>query len=304
MSKISTRRSKKKVPPIKICVANWWDKEFKDQFYDFLLMKACDNNIEYVEDFNNADLVITNEHRKMITPREKTIFITGENIRPNFMLYRFSLSHDLDEYYGHNCYCPYWYTRIAWPGIKSKSLASTSCDTLTGFIDLKSLTSKRDLKQLENRNKFCALIAGNPETLRISLFMFITLFYKKVDTFGNAFGNPQKQSKYEILKDYKFSLCPENSFSPGYMTEKLIEAWYAGTLPIWCGPTRIKGLNHKAFINYQDFNQMKDFVNKISSIDQSDEQFFDLYEQPIFLKKPTIKPVIEFLKRAINEIIQ
>ena len=55
-------------------------------------MKACDNNIEYVEDFNNADLVITNEHRKIITPREKTIFITGENIRPNFMNYTDILS--------------------------------------------------------------------------------------------------------------------------------------------------------------------------------------------------------------------
>ena len=55
-----------------------------------------------------------------------------------------------------------------------------------------------------------------------------------------------------------------------------------GTLPIWCGPTSINGLNHKAFINYQDYNQMKDFVNKISSVDQSDEQFFNMYEQPLF----------------------
>ena len=76
--KKSSRKSKQKISTIKICVANWWKKEFKGEFYDFLLMKACDNNIEYVEDFNNADVIISNEHRKIITPREKTIFITGE----------------------------------------------------------------------------------------------------------------------------------------------------------------------------------------------------------------------------------
>ena len=267
-------------------------------------MKACDNNIEYVEDFNNADVIISNEHRKIITPREKTIFITGENIRPNFMNYRFSLSFDLDEYYGHNCYCPYWYTRIAWPGIKSKLSANAKWDTITGLIDIKNLLSKRDIKKVKNRNKFCALIARNPENSPHKfIYVHLSLFYKKVDGFGEAFGNLQKQSKYEILKDYKFSLCPENSFHPGYMTEKLIEAWYAGTLPIWCGPTNLNELNHRAFINYQNFNQMQDFVNKISILDQNDEEFFDIYEQPILLKEPKIMPVIEFLKKAIYEII-
>ena len=302
--KKTSRKSKQKKSAIKICVANWWKKEFKGEFYDFLLMKACDNNIEYVEDFNNADVIISNENRQIKTPREKTIFITGENIRPNFMDYRFSLSFDLDEYYGHNCYCPYWYTRIAWPGIKFKLSANAKWDTLTGFIDIKTLLSKRDIKKVQNRNKFCALIAKNPENLRINLYIFISLFYKKVDGFGEAFGNLEKQSKYEILKDYKFCLCPENSFHPGYITEKLIEAWYAGTLPIWCGPTNLKEVNYKALINYQDFKQMPDFVNKIISLDRNDEEFFNIYEQPILLKKPTITPVIQFLKKAIYEIIK
>lgn len=44
-------------------------------------------------------------------------------------------------------------------------------------------------------------------------------------------------SKYEILKNYKFALCFENMQMSGYITEKIFDCFYAGTIPIYLGPS-------------------------------------------------------------------
>lgn len=48
----------------------------------------------------------------------------------------------------------------------------------------------------------------------------------------NYFGTTN--SKYEVLKKYKYSLVIENSLD--YMTEKLFDSFFAGCLPIYVGP--------------------------------------------------------------------
>ena len=147
------------------------------------------------------------------------------------------------------------------------------------------------------------MINKNPEILRLNLFAFICSSYKKVDGFGPIFGNVTKKPKLKILRDYKFCLCPENSFYPGYITEKLIEAWFAGTIPIWSGSISSKGfINQNSFINYQNFNEMEKFIQKITSLDQNFEEYIDMYQQPLLLKKPEIKPIINFFRNAILNI--
>ena len=44
-----------------------------------------------------------------------------------------------------------------------------------------------------------------------------------------------KDNKLSYLRDYRFNLTPENSNDPYYCTEKLMEAFQAGTVPIYFG---------------------------------------------------------------------
>lgn len=139
----------------------------------------------------------------------------------------------------------------------------------------------------------------------MNIFIFLNNYYKKVDGFGPLFGSIAKESKFEILEDYKFCLCPENGIYPGYITEKLIEAWFSGTIPIWSGSNFSgSGINEKAFVNYQNFNDMRKFLTRIINLDQNENDYKYIYEQPLLLKSPEIEPVVEFLKNSIDDIIK
>ena len=47
---------------------------------------------------------------------------------------------------------------------------------------------------------------------------------------------------------------------------------------------------------------MSQFIRKIKILDQMDEEYKDIYEQPLLLKKPDIKEVVDFLRMAISNI--
>jgi len=74
-------------------------------------------------------------------------------------------------------------------------------------------------------------------------------------------------SKYKILSHYNFSLCFENTQMKGYVTEKLIDCLYTGTIPLYMGAPDIADyIPSKAFIDCRQFDSWKDlwhFVNKM-----------------------------------------
>ena len=137
----------------------------------------------------------------------------------------------------------------------------------------------------------------------MNLTLFISNYYKKVDGFGKAFDKFEKRSKRDILKEYKFCFCPENSIYPGYITEKLVEAWDAGVVPLWSGSNiSVPFINQNSFVNYQNFNQISEFIKKIMLLDKDFDKYVDIYEQPFLLEKPEIKPIVNFFKKCISDI--
>ena len=78
-------------------------------------------------------------------------------------------------------------------------------------------------------------------------------------------------SKYAILSQYRFCLCFENMEMNGYVTEKIFDCFYAGTIPIYWGAPDIDLLiPSEAYIDARRFSSEKnmwDFIKNIS-IDQ------------------------------------
>jgi len=76
------------------------------------------------------------------------------------------------------------------------------------------------------------------------------------------------ESKYEILSRYKFSLCFENMSMKGYLTEKIFDCFYAGTVPLYLGATDIFDLvPEAAYIDCRRFSswaKMQEFVATIT----------------------------------------
>lgn len=73
-----------------------------------------------------------------------------------------------------------------------------------------------------------------------------------LDGYGNLFEN-HIESKEIGLKDYMFTICMENEQSPGYFTEKIIDCFNTGTIPIYYGDPEIgKVFNKNGIITLTD----------------------------------------------------
>ena len=61
-------------------------------------------------------------------------------------------------------------------------------------------------------------------------------------------------SKYEVMQHYTFALCFENMAMKGYITEKIFDCIYAGTIPLYWGATDITDLIPKnAYVDVRQF---------------------------------------------------
>jgi hypothetical protein len=95
---------------------------------------------------------------------------------------------------------------------------------------------------------------------------------KQIDFYGN-YVKPI-QFKIEALKDYKYHLCIENSQIPGYFTEKLIDCFATGTVPIyWGDPLIHEVFDTSGMIIVNSFN---DILNVIDSLDKIEYESFKI----------------------------
>jgi len=282
----------------KISVVNFWEGAFDGDFLEYFFTR-CFDDITYTHNTHEADLVITSVFGNVYTDPAKTLAVIGENIRPNFINYSHSLSFDYDTYGGRNYRLPLWYYRLAWDGFEQKPRHDNHNNHgYEQLIPIKNLTRYRSL-DIKSKDKFCALIANNPEGLRINLFHSISQ-YKQVDGYGNMFRNPLRKSKFAILPEYKFCLCPENSIYDGYVTEKLIDAYAGLTVPIYSGTMSVDcDFNEKAFLNYMNTKNMEHFVEGISMFDTNLELYQRIYEQPLLLEEPKLDDAIAFVRSLV-----
>jgi hypothetical protein len=245
---------------------------------------------------HEADVVISSVFGHTQTDPKKTIMYIGENMRPNFINYGHSLSFDHDDYGGRNFRLPLWWSRLAWDGFEQKPRKPNAHNHgYEQLLDIKSLTQPRKL-DMRIKDKFCAMIAGNPEGLRVNLFNSISQ-YKPVDGYGLMFGNSLRKSKFSILPEYKFCLCPENSIYDGYVTEKLIDAYAGLTVPLYSGDISVNDdFNRTAFINYQDFKRTDIFLHDISWFDTDFGLYKAMYEQPLLNQAPSLDNAIQFVR--------
>lgn len=284
---------------MKLCVVNFWDGAFDGDFFDFFFRTAF-TGLTYTTNPHEADLVVTSVFGNVRTDPTKTLAYIGENIRPNFIGYGHSLSFDWDTYGGRNYRLPLWYSRLAWDGFEQKRRHDNHNNHgYEELIDIKTLMKPRKL-DLKEKTNFCALIANNPEGLRINLFNSISK-YKQVHGYGNMFGNPLRQSKFALLPDYKFCLCPENSVYDGYVTEKLIDAYAGGTVPIYSGTMSVDcDFNEHAYLNYMDSKDMEHFVGVVAELDEELEWYKHMYEQPLLTEKPKLDDAIAFVRSIVK----
>ena len=78
------------------------------------------------------------------------------------------------------------------------------------------------------------------------------------------------EDKLPVLRQYKFTLCFENSVFPGYVTEKIFDAMFAGSVPVYLGAPDITDLVPKdAFVDIRDFKGLSGLLSFLENMDET-----------------------------------
>ncbi|MBP3197571.1 MAG: hypothetical protein J6N21_11275 [Butyrivibrio sp.] len=190
------------------------------------------------------------------------IFVTGENLFPNYNLCDYAIGFEHMDFEDRYIRFPiYLWDRYASDYIRMAD------DRLSIIGD-----------SPENR-KFCAIVVSNDnfaDPMRENFFRELSN-YKRVDSGGQAFNNiglsGGVKDKNEFLAGYKFSIAFENTSYSGYCTEKLMQAFSAGTVPIYWGDKRAKEVfDENAYIDCTG-QSIEQAIKKVQDIDQNDELY-------------------------------
>lgn len=96
-------------------------------------------------------------------------------------------------------------------------------------------------------------------------------------------GNFASDNLFNFYKNTKFVITMENTKIGHYITEKLINGFRAGTIPIYWGSRHIsKYFNSKRFIILEDTTESS--INKLIDrmVNMSNEEYFKIVNEPIF----------------------
>ena len=147
-------------------------------------------------------------------------------------------------------------------------------------------------------DRFCSFTVSNPSNFIRNGFYQQLNNYKRVHSYGKYMTNsPELQkfaSKFKYWRDakdvffneikHKFTITFENTSYPYYCTEKLMDGFLVGSMPIYWGDPKVKqDWNGAAFLNYNDYKSS--IIQVIKKMDQDYEVFEAKYHAPVFTEE-------------------
>ncbi len=311
-------------------MANWWGdeeiKEFKKSTLYFILSQHY--TITLHQNPNKpSDLVFSNplgSARKILSYQNtKRVFYTGENEVPNFNLFDYAIGFDELDFRDRYLRMPLYYDRLHH---KAESVNDTTSPYKLKPDSLYAL-KKPSHHFKENHPHLCAVVNNESDPLKRGFASFVAsnpnapkrnAFYDALNsiepvTGGGAVKNTlgyNVKNKSEFLSQYKFNLCFENSQGYGYVTEKIIDAYFSHTIPIyWGSPSVAKDFNPKSFVNVHDFKNFDEAIDYVRYLHTHKNAYLDmLYENPLntldgkayFYQDLSFKKILDFFKTILE----
>ena len=205
--------------------------------------------------------------------RCRRVLFSNENRKPDFAECDFALTFDPDSERNLRCLCY----------------------VVAVGDDLPKLCAARDGARLaRGKSKFCNFVYSNFRSPERNLFFRVLHARKPVDAAGELYNNTPapsphfsanwREAKIECMRDYKFSIAFENESWPGYATEKIADAFLAGSVPIYYGDPKIAAdFNPEAFVNCHDYRRWEDVVARVLQIDADDSLLARYLSAPPFV---------------------
>ena len=253
--------------------------------------------------FNCVDshnLTISNDLLKIWFKNQTNFIFDVNSENPDFLIYDIWGNEHLNSKYNNSIKIAY-YSENSIPDLNYADFALGQAHIMyfdryfkfPDFIWVLKKVNKYNLQKIrkdslkKNNKKFCAAVISN----NISTGFFRIKFYKelnkykKIDMGGKAFNNVGGRviNKIKFLSSYKFSFSLENSEGDGYISEKIIDSFLAGTIPIYYGNYMVdEYINPKTFILIRSERDIKSKIEYIKKIDNDDKLYHSILNQQIF----------------------
>jgi len=228
-----------------------------------------------------------------------TLFHTAENLRHDHIKADYAISHDLNVQLANHFRLPYWMEMIDW---SHEGIVGNSNPRYGELIKLERLQAPLG-SQFMKRDQKAVLITSHLREPRATCYATLKKLMP-VDGMGPYFDkNIQDHHKSTFLKkdilvNYAFNLCPENGIYPGYVTEKIPEAFAAGCLPIALVDDAVSvDFNPKAMISMAPF--IAGEVNGLNNNFYTRAVLESYMDEPLILQKPNIYPLYEWIKELL-----
>src|SRR5436309_7869652 len=100
--------------------------------------------------------------------------------------------------------------------------------------------------------------------------------HMRVDSYGTVLRNrgwdradAGRDSKWELIAGYKFTLAFENSIAPDYVTEKFYDPLIAGSVPVYLGAPNVAEFApaEHCFVNVADFAGTAQLAEYLRALD-------------------------------------
>lgn len=158
--------------------------------------------------------------------------------------------------------------------------------------DLWGRLQRPRLSLLENKTHFCTFIVSNGAPVeRRDMFAALNA-YKPVHSAGLFMQNqpspPECDSPeyFDYLSRYKFMICFENGRVDYYFTEKLVNAYLGGCVPIYWGCPQLNTfINPRAVLCLDGpctEAGLSDLVRRVIEVDQDPELYARMLAEPLF----------------------
>lgn len=269
------------LPLLRIAYVNFWTDPINDRYFTDFVRHNFGDTYEVVEvpHTSTPDILIASVFGNMSTVHQVKakikIFFSGENLkRKEYSAFsnKQILARNFDIVLGfeetdkqYNMYkFPLWLLYYKFYAFDSGD--NTSGNNIISFIEQQHVANRRGL-----RKNFCSLVARHDRSgIRTKIFHSVSKIGKV--SFGGPFRPREcatqgtiipfgSRNKIEYIKLSVYNICPENSSSRGYCTEKLFEALQAGCIPIYWGFSIPEELNENKIIVYEVSDEQKFLKN-------------------------------------------
>ena len=259
---------------IKIAYINFWKDSFNDKYLSNFIKNNLDCNIFHVNYKENPDILIASVNGNINTidtiKAKCKIFYYGENLdryppynniellKSKFdIIAGFKYTNKKEKIYRF----PLWLIYYPFYNLNDKE------NNIINYIE-----NKYSENMKKNKTMFATLISRHDRGGQRKKIYNVLSNYGNIYCAGvfnnntNKIGQTQKE-KIDYISNSLYNICPENSSYEGYTTEKIFQAFEAGTIPLYWGhdlpEKEILNKNKYCFCNIKDNNILKQQIEDI-----------------------------------------